>query len=1043
MGPPGSGKTTLISDYLERRHLTTIWYQADTADTDAATFFHYLGVAARKAAPRYRRPLPQYSPERRTALELFAREFFGILFARLQPPFAIVLDNYQEIPASADLHELLRIAVEALPAEGHIIAVSRKEPPSSLARARVNGIMEVLDDSALKLTIEEAQGIARLRLPDRKARQQVSSLHELTHGWVAGLTLMLEQSAAELPENTAPFRTPGVLFEYFANEVFAKNDLDTQTVLLKSAFLPTMTVRTVAELTGERRAGRILNHLSRNNFFTIRYDLPEPVFQYHPLFREFLLSRARRLPDAELKRLRTRSAAVLEQNRAYESALSIYLDLGAWNEFERCLLLLAPGLLEQGRHQVLAQWLAHIPQAQLAQQAWLLHYLGRCRIPADLDEGRRYLAQAHKQFLAGGNRKGLFANWNVLIGSYLHAWANLLPLAEWITEIEAALEHAPPYPDAETEAETRCTLFVALLYGRPTDPSLPSRAEQVEKLLFASTDARRLARVAPHLFIYYTWWHGDLPRAEVLLRNIESTLTSRGAPASSRIAWHGMAAGLHWSLGDNGKCIAEAALGLDLADSTNAHTGSILLYMHAALASLQDHQTAQTEPYLARLSSSSPLREIDSIASHYLLAGRYFLLGDLPRAHQYLSQALIRYQETGYQLGQLYCMNDLARVIYLQGEHDIALDMLHQARMTALGMQNRCIEYLTWLTEAELALLAGHEDRCLSALRFGLSLGRSLHIHNHPWWRSDVMARLYSRALEHGIETDYVLGMIRKRALCPPEDARESSTWPFPYKIFTLGRFALVKDGRPITFSGKAQSKPLDLLKALVALGGRQVSASHLAEILWPDAEGDAAQRTFDTTLHRLRRLIGDDQVLLMSDGKLSLNDALCWVDTWTIERLMGRLDLFLKQPPVVAVDNAGIAQLASSLLSLYRGPFLTHETSDTWMIMPRERLQNRYLCLLGALSRHWESTENWERAAETYHKMIDVHAEGEEFYQRLMQVYRHLGRPAEAATVYQRCRETLLAASGRTLSATTEALYRELAAAGSNSSDSPGVSNK
>lgn len=41
----------------------------------------------------------------------------------------------------------------------------------------------------------------------------------------------------------------------------------------------------------------------------------------------------------------------------------------------------------------------------------------------------------------------------------------------------------------------------------------------------------------------------------------------------------------------------------------------------------------------------------------------------------------------------------------------------------------------------------------------------------------------------------------------------------WPLKIYTFGRFGLVRDGVPIHFAGKVPRKPLELLKALIACG--------------------------------------------------------------------------------------------------------------------------------------------------------------------------------------------------------------------------------
>lgn len=56
-----------------------------------------------------------------------------------------------------------------------------------------------------------------------------------------------------------------------------------------------------------------------------------------------------------------------------------------------------------------------------------------------------------------------------------------------------------------------------------------------------------------------------------------------------------------------------------------------------------------------------------------------------------------------------------------------------------------------------------------------------------------------------------------------------------PIRIFTLGRFSIAIDDRAVRSKGKAKHRPLGLLKALIALGGRDVASSRLCECLWLD----------------------------------------------------------------------------------------------------------------------------------------------------------------------------------------------------------------
>jgi ATP/maltotriose-dependent transcriptional regulator MalT len=100
-GPPGSGKTTLVSSYLAARKLRGLWYQVDQGDADVATFFSYLKEAARRAAPRRKQPLPLLTPEYRAGLAAFSQRFFRDLFKMLTRPCAVVFDNYHDVPADS------------------------------------------------------------------------------------------------------------------------------------------------------------------------------------------------------------------------------------------------------------------------------------------------------------------------------------------------------------------------------------------------------------------------------------------------------------------------------------------------------------------------------------------------------------------------------------------------------------------------------------------------------------------------------------------------------------------------------------------------------------------------------------------------------------------------------------------------------------------------------------------------------------------------------------------------------------------------------
>jgi DNA-binding response OmpR family regulator len=254
-------------------------------------------------------------------------------------------------------------------------------------------------------------------------------------------------------------------------------------------------------------------------------------------------------------------------------------------------------------------------------------------------------------------------------------------------------------------------------------------------------------------------------------------------------------------------------------------------------------------------------------------------------------------------------------------------------------------------------------------------------------------------------------------------DEQAGRTWPL--KIYTLGQFSLVRDGQPVVFSRKVQKRPLDLLKALIAHGGTRADIVTLMASLWPDAEGDAAKVSFDSTLHRLRKLIEIDDILVLAEGKLSLDRERCWVDMWAFEDLVTRIDSTATQPQ--AAGEARHAELARELLRLYAGHFIEKESQEPWAVATRDRLRAKFVRAVVTLGAGLEQRKEWDEAAALYSQALELDNLAEGLYRRLMIVYRELGETAEALKVYRRCRDMLSIVLGISPAAETEAIRATL----------------
>ena len=281
-------------------------------------------------------------------------------------------------------------------------------------------------------------------------------------------------------------------------------------------------------------------------------------------------------------------------------------------------------------------------------------------------------------------------------------------------------------------------------------------------------------------------------------------------------------------------------------------------------------------------------------------------------------------------------------------------------------------------------------------------------------------ARMCVVALEEGIETDFVAALIRMRGIAPPHDAPEN--WPWPLRVHTLGGFRLEHDGIPLAVEGKSQKKPLELLKALVALGGQGVPKARLQELLWPDGDPAAAGATLDMTISRLRKLLGVADAIRVEDGKIMLDPRKVWVDAFVFDRDVDAAQSALKSGDAAAVRAAG-----ERLLARYRGPFLGAEEPYRWSLATRDRLHHRFLRSLAAIARFHAGRGAHAEAIACYGRALEEDSLAEELYRDLMRCQLERGEPAEAARVYRRCREMLSIQLGIPPSAETESLFRSI----------------
>ena len=926
-GPPGAGKTTLAASYLAGRGIDPLWYRLDQGDADPATLFVYLAAAR----PRGRLHLPRLTPEYRTALPLFARRFFGGLLS-CPRTHALVFDDYHEIAPGAVVHDCFAAGLEEVPSGRHVVVVSRAPPPPQLARMRINGLVEVVEPEALRITIEEAEGLARARA-SRTDRAGLDRIVRRAQGWTAGIILMLEADGPTSPAAPASEVVSEIMFDYFAGEVLRRFEPRVQRLLCALALMPTTTVAAAVRLTGEADAGAVLEDLRRRNYFTARDASAEPSYRFHPLFRDFLLGSAPdHLSGEALDRLRLRAAAVLGEIGQWDAAVALLAEAGAWPELVATIQRWAPVLEREGRVQTLSGWLDRLPPGTVAAHGWLSYWAGCARMGARPSESRPHFDRARALFDQASDQRGLLLSWAARTEAIrFDPFADNSELDALVAEMADILRRDPTYPSPEVEMRVATGMYVALERRMTDHPEREAWRMRALALARLHPQGGRLELIAFGVVVYDVM-AGRFASARKLFDELPEPSSLEHVPFAQQLAYFAQA-----YLQAEGHFPGEPSATAQIAVDAALRSGTLYwLHFSLAMAALQaqnNRDLSTSARWIATIRTLLGPELLRRSAHHHsVLAGHDLLAGRFEAARLQAETGVEVAVASGWYFHEAWARLRLAEALRAGGAVEEAEGQLAEAEGITARCGLRTAEFARLLLVANLHFARGRGEEGFTTLETAFRLGRETDVRRFNRMQAAV-APLCARALAAGIEVDYVRDLVRANALEAPDP--DVAAWPWPLRITTFGGLRIEREGEPLSFSGKVPKRLISLLKAIIAHGGSEIADEKLVDAVWPDEDGDAGHRALTIAIHRLRKLLGGSGFVSVRGGRVGLDPTRCWLDVWAFERGLAR-----RAP---AETEAGYRARIERGLALYRGAFLADD-DPWWTIEARDRLSEAYV---------------------------------------------------------------------------------------------------
>jgi DNA-binding SARP family transcriptional activator len=1021
-GPAGFGKTTLISDYIGHNKIPYIWFQFDKGDKDPATFYYYLGLSRRANSFGENIAFLPYTPEFASDPDTFANNFFEQLFKGLNPPFYIVFDNLTSEPENYFITALLS-AMSRIPPGIRIAVMSRSDPPPGLSILNVRERMKVIGVDDLRFGLDEFREVAALYGAGDASEETIKTMHEKVEGWVAGLVLMARgYRRVERNLDTEAGLTYQELYDFFAGEIGKDVDNEVRMFLMQTAFLPQITCETAKLLTNYSHCEELLNNLVTQNIFTTRRDTIPVIYQYHSLFREFLQKSAGRYMSSEkLTEVKFLVAGILKESGLYEQAAELLIDLGAWEDLAALIHEFGPEMVQTGRHNLIEEWLSTFPEGQISSNHRLTYWKGICRLPFSPETSQSYLTEGVRLAMKAGDAAISYRSWSGAIESVVFSFSDLSRLDDLIEMFDDLRDVFPQYPSRKIEGAVSTAMLTALVFRHPEHPTIQIWARRAVAIALESGTLNEQVLVAL-IESMRQFYLGNMIEMGVAIETLIEPFELKNVWISLRPIICYLLGLKAWAAGDKKECLDMVEKGLQSSKSTGVHMWDMILLGHGGVCALTTQDVNLARSYLDRMNKQlARASKHDKSHYHYLSAWASYIAGDPELAITHAEKAYEMKLEIGNAFGIGSNRLALAETLWITGERHRAAELLADSRKTALQCNSGLLLYLCDIAEAVFALDSGENEKAAGFLKDAFAFGKAKGIYNFFWFRKDIMSRLCSFAIANNSMTGYAQELITKHGLLPDVSTLELEEWPWPVKLYTLGRLELIIKGKKVRFSRKGQEKPMALLMAIVAFGGRNVDSGKLVDALWPDSDGAAGQQALATTLHRLRKIIDVDDAVIFSKGAVTLNPEVIWLDMWAVERALGNIGPLLADGPEKSGDLSERSSQIERTLDLYKGHFLTHDGTYEWCISPRERLRSKFIRNLTNYCAFLEKQGEVENAIKWYVKALELENLAEELYRGLIRSYNELGMKAEAISTYNRCRQVLTEVLGVEPSPETE----------------------
>ena len=1026
--PAGSGKTTLIADFVRSEERSFVWYQLDHTDADPAVFLGYITHGIRQALPGFgdvtlsylQQSAEQVARQPERAVDVLLNEVLDRVSQRL----ILVLDDYHHLGRESPVHAVLDRLISYLPDFMHVVIISRDVPPLALSRLRSQSALSIIGREELIFTDGETRELFRQVFDLELTPEQLTEYRERTQGWITALQLV--RQFAQREEASAPAGGPAApdllrvlrqserdIFDYFAEEVFADEPADVQRMLLRLALPDRVDLGAWAHLYPVMNSRAVLPELVRRNvFITVASDTRGEEYRLHPLFQGFLRRRLQHeLGPAGVAAEHSRYAGYYVEREMWEHAVR---HLIAAEDFAGAAAVIAG----HGGQWIAAGALASLvssveaipPQAIEAHPRALFYRAEVARLRDELDTSRALYRRAATLLRGQNDREG-----------EAEALRSLATIARRYGDFETALEYldrAVELTDEDSPVRAKCAGtrgLCLMVMGNGV------AAEHEFRIALKSAEER-----------------GDDHYARLMTHNL-------GLPAMIR--------------GDFGEALHWMHRTLDYEGDAPPIPQEATVHLNMARCYLYRGEVEECESHLNRALEFSQLFNLTGLQGEVFETYGNFHRerGDAARAAESYERAARIYKDAGIDLARREVLEEQAMLYRQEGDLAAARATIDRLAEGRAAIQDEMAQQTAALARGRIMLAQGEHTAAQAELEVALAYFRERQLYYYEAQASLALASCavtagrdveavshFKRTLELAAHYGYEYWLMRELqrdarllaskqvlGLLPPSlrEKLSSSLTPPPtdqppapslqttaharptsdLTINMLGPVEIYRDPvRPLAADAWVSKRAREIFCFIASRPHRRVSKDTIVDTFWHDEEFETVEKKLHPTISYIRKALNSNQLLrqnflIYKDGDYLLNPEFSYrVDVEEFDRLAAEAETARRGGQAERCQQA-----YEEALGLYRGEFM-HGSHDHWIEEQRTYYRGQYLRMLEKLASAAEEAGEWERSLLLARRILRDDPFREDVHCMVMRAHAAQGNRVAVKGQYETLRDLL-----------------------------------